>query len=220
VTRASRAKPPAPAAAVLAFLDSAYPDARVLLSYRTPFELLVATVLAAQCTDERVNRVTPGLFRTWPDARAMASAAREALEEAVRPTGFYRNKAAALKGLAKALVDRHEGKVPRTLEELTALPGVGRKTAAVILGECFGDAAALPVDTHVARVAFRLGLSASREPGKIEEDLAAAVAPERRFAFATRLGWHGRRVCAARKPRCSACGLRGVCQRRGVTASA
>ncbi len=205
----------APAAEVLSFLAREYPEARVLLSYRNPFELLVATVLAAQCTDERVNRVTPALFRSYPDPPAFAGAGQAELEEAVRPTGFYRNKAKALRELSAAIVLRHGGAVPGRMEELTALPGVGRKTASVLLGACFGTPA-LPVDTHVARVSFRLGLTFSKDPERIEADLAAAIPRERWWEFATRLGWHGRHVCIARKPRCAQCGLEPVCPRRGV----
>jgi endonuclease-3 len=208
----------APAGDVLAFLAREYPDARVLLAWRTPFELLVATVLAAQCTDERVNRVTPALFRSWPDPGAFAAAGQEEMEEAVRPTGFYRNKAKALRELSAAIAGRHKGVVPGTMEELTALPGVGRKTASIILGACFG-APALPVDTHVARVSFRLGMTASKDPARIEGDLAGVVPGDRWWEFATRLGWHGRKVCVARKPRCGACGLSPVCPKHGVSAA-
>ena len=205
----------APAGDVLSFLAAEYPDARVLLTYRTPFELLAATVLAAQCTDERVNRVTPALFRSWPGPEAIAAAGQREMEDAVRPTGFFRTKAKALREMSAAIVARHRGEVPRTMEELTALPGVGRKTASVLLGACFGTPA-LPVDTHVARVSFRLGLTASADAERIEGDLAAAVPRESWWEFATRLGWHGRRVCVARKPRCTACGLSPVCPKRGV----
>ncbi|GAB4362717.1 MAG: endonuclease III [Deltaproteobacteria bacterium] len=204
-----------PVPSLLGFLASAYPDAKILLDYRTPFELLVATVLAAQCTDERVNRVTPSLFARYPDPASMASADLRELEEAVRPTGFYRNKAAAIRGLSEALIARHGGAVPDTMEALTALPGVGRKTASILLGGVFGRNA-LPVDTHVARVSFRLGLTASREADRIERDLAAAVPEREWWTFATRLGWHGRRVCVARTPRCGGCGLSGSCPRAGV----
>jgi endonuclease-3 len=197
------------------FLARAYPAARILLDYRNPFELLVATVLAAQCTDERVNRVTPALFRTYPGPRALAAAPAEAVEEAVRPTGFFRNKAKAIRQLSAAIVERHGGKVPATMEALTALPGVGRKTASILLGACFGTDA-LPVDTHVGRVSFRLGLTASKDPGRIEQDLAAVVPEGKWWEFATRLGWHGRRICVAPKPRCPECGLLPVCPRNGV----
>jgi endonuclease-3 len=197
------------------FLARAYPAARILLDYRNPFELLVATVLAAQCTDERVNRVTPALFRTYPGPRALAAAPAEAVEEAVRPTGFFRNKAKAIRQLSAAIVERHGGKVPATIEALTALPGVGRKTASILLGACFGTDA-LPVDTHVGRVSFRLGLTDSKDPGRIEQDLAAVVPEGKWWEFATRLGWHGRRICVAPKPRCPECGLLPVCPRNGV----
>lgn len=203
---------------VLDFLARAYPSAHVVLRHENPFELLMATVLAAQCTDDRVNQVTPALFARYPGPEAIAAASQEEIEEAVRPTGFYRSKAKALRGIAAALVSRHGGSVPKTMEELTALPGVGRKTAAVILGACF-QADALPVDTHVARVSFRLGLTRSKDPARIEEDLAAAVPGKKRWEFATRLGWHGRRICVARLPRCGGCGLSPVCPRKGVTRS-
>jgi len=211
----SRAPAAAPVGDVLAFLGREYPGARVLLAFRNPFELLVATVLAAQCTDERVNRVTPGLFRAYPGPASFAEAPQGELEEAVRPTGFFRNKAKAVRGLSEAIVSRHGGRVPETMEELTALPGVGRKTASILLGACFGIPA-LPVDTHVARVSFRLGLTRSKDPVRIEEDLAAAVPRGKWWEFTTRLGWHGRQVCVARKPRCGECGLAPVCPRRGV----
>jgi endonuclease-3 len=214
----SRGKRPGAVPFVLDYLARAYPSAGVVLQYRTPFELLVATVLAAQCTDDRVNQVTPALFARYPGPESFATASQEQIEEAVRPTGFYRNKAGALKGIGSALVARHGGNVPESMEELTALPGVGRKTASVILGACFG-VDALPVDTHVGRVSFRLGLTRSKDPARIEEDLAEAV-PNGRWDFATQLGWHGRQVCVARQPRCGVCGLSRVCPRNGVTRSA
>jgi endonuclease-3 len=211
-------KRPGPVPFILEVLACAYSSARVVLRYRTPFELLVATVLAAQCTDDRVNQVTPALFVRFPGPEAFAAASLPEIEEAVRPTGFYRNKAGALKGIGSALVARHGGNVPESMEELTALPGVGRKTASVILGACFG-VDALPVDTHVGRVSFRLGLTRSKDPARIEEDLVEAV-PNGRWDFATQLGWHGRQVCVARQPRCGVCGLSRVCPRNGVTRSA
>jgi endonuclease-3 len=211
----SDGKKAAPVGEVLAFLATAYPGARVLLDHRNPFELLVATVLAAQCTDERVNLVTPPLFRAWPGPSALAAARLEEIEEAVRSTGFFRNKAKAIRDLSAALVERHGGRVPQAMEELTALPGVGRKTASIVLGACFGQPA-LPVDTHVARVSFRIGWTASKDPARIEEDLAARLPRKEWWNFTTRLGWHGRRVCAARKPRCGECGLAAVCPKRGV----
>jgi endonuclease-3 len=208
-------RPSAPVPYVLDFLARAYPEARILLDYRNPFELLVATVLAAQCTDERVNRVTPSLFLKYPGPRALAEAKQESAEEIVRPTGFFRNKTKAIRELSAAIVERHGGKVPATMDALTALPGVGRKTASILLGGCFG-VNALPVDTHVGRVSFRLGLTASKDPDRIEQDLSAVVPATKRWEFATRLGWHGRQVCVARKPKCPLCGLLPVCPRNGV----
>jgi endonuclease III len=213
-----RGKGPGSVPFVLDYLARAYPSAGVVLQYRTPFELLVATVLAAQCTDDRVNQVTPALFARYPGPESFASTSLEQIEEAVRPTGFYRNKAKALKGIAERLLSRHEGNVPKSMEELTGLPGVGRKTAAILLGACFG-VAAIPVDTHVGRVSFRLGLTRSKDPVRIEADLSAAVPKTEWWTFATRLCWHGRRICVARLPRCSACGLSTVCPRNGVTRS-
>jgi endonuclease-3 len=200
---------------ILSFLDAAYPDARILLDFRDPFELLVATVLAAQCTDERVNRVTPALFARWPDPASLAGAPPDEVEEAVRSTGFYRNKAKAIRELSAAIVSRHAGRVPGDLEALTRLPGVGRKTASVVIGGCFG-APALPVDTHVGRVSYRLGLTASKDPERIEGDLSEAIPRDRWWDFTTRLGWHGRRICVARKPRCGICGLAPDCPKNGV----
>jgi endonuclease-3 len=205
----------APVREVLDFLARGYPGARVLLDHRDPFQLLVATVLASQCTDERVNAVTPALFRSWHGPAAFAKASQGEMEEAVRSTGFFRNKAKAIRELSAVLVERHDGRVPRTMEELTALPGVGRKTASILLGACYG-VPALPVDTHVGRVSFRLGWTASKDPARIEEDLAGAIPRETWWEFATRLGWHGRQVCLARKPRCPECGLAAVCPKRGV----
>jgi len=210
-----RGKGGAPPEEILAFLQREYPGARVLLEHRNPFELLVATVLAAQCTDERVNRVTPGLFRSFPGPAEFAAASQAEIEEAVRPTGFFKSKAKAVRELSAAIASRHGGAVPGTMEELTALPGVGRKTASVVLGACFG-VPALPVDTHVARVSFRLGLTTARDALKIERDLAEQIPRERWWEFTTRLGWHGRKICAARKPRCAACGLEPICPRRGL----
>lgn len=204
-----------PIPVLLEYLARAYPDARILLEYRNPFELLVATVLAAQCTDERVNRVTPALFARYPGPESFASASLRELEQAVRPTGFFRSKAKAIRGLSEALVARHGGKVPDTMEELTALPGVGRKTASILLGGVFGKSA-LPVDTHVGRVAFRLGLTASKDAERIGRDLASAIPEVEWWNCATRLGWHGRRICVARIPRCGSCGLSGACPKAGV----
>ncbi len=187
-----------------------YFDADCALHHRSALELLVATILSAQCTDERVNRVTPSLFAKYPTAADYAAADIAALEDGIRSTGFYRNKAKALIGLGKALVDRHDGEVPDRMEALVALPGVGRKTANVVLGTWFGKAA-IPVDTHVQRLAGRLDLTRETDPGKIEFALMDLL-PEADWTFtAHALIWHGRRVCFARKPACARCSLRPDC---------
>jgi endonuclease-3 len=204
------------AAAVTAGLAAAYPQAVCELDFRDPYELLVATILSAQCTDARVNQVTPELFRRWPDAAALDRADREELEAVIRSTGFYHNKAASLLGMAAAVVARHGGAIPRTMDELTALPGVGRKTANVVLGTAFGVAAGVVVDTHVARLSRRLGLTRHEEPERIERDLMQAFPRDEWVALAHRLILHGRRVCAAREPACERCGLAEVCPKAGV----
>ncbi len=204
------------AAEILAALSRAYPQAGVHLAFRNAFQLLAATILSAQCTDERVNQVTPALFARFPDAARLAEAGQEELEELVRSTGFYRNKARSLLGMARALVERFGARVPETLEELLTIPGVGRKTANVLLGACFGQPA-IVVDTHLKRVTARLGLAFEQDPDRIEAELRALV-PE---AVQTRFSWvageHGRRVCAARKPRCPECPVRTLCPFPGKT---
>jgi len=199
-----------------ATLAAAYPDATCELVFRNPFELLVATILSAQCTDARVNAVTPALFARFPDARTLAAAALPELEALIRPTGFFRNKAKSLLGLAQQLVARHGGEVPQDMEALTALPGVGRKTANVVLGTAFGLATGVVVDTHVARLAGRLGLSSAREPEAIERDLMALFPASTWIALGHRLILHGRRVCTARKPACQRCPLLPLCPRVGL----
>ncbi|PWB78415.1 MAG: endonuclease III [Holophagae bacterium] len=207
---------PEQARAVAELLAGAYPDARCELDYRDPWQLLVATVLSAQCTDQRVNQVTPGLFARWPTPAAVASAPLEELEEAVRPTGFYRNKARAVRDAARVLVSQHSGEVPQDLEALVELPGVGRKTAKVVLGEVFGLAAGIAVDTHVRRVAGRIGLTRSSDPELIAGELERLVPRSGWVAFSMRMILHGRRVCAARRPRCTECALEPVCEKAGV----
>ncbi len=211
--RLTRRRPRSPrgrARATLALLAEELPRVEVPLRHASAFQLLVATVLSAQCTDAVVNRVTPALFAAYPDARAMAAATPGELEPLIRPTGFFRAKARSLAGLSAALVERHGGEVPGTMAELVRLPGVGRKTASVVLGHWFG-VPAIPVDTHVLRVARRLGLTAADEPGRVERDLAA-LWPRREWTDgALRLILHGRRVCLARRPRCEACVLAGFC---------
>ncbi|HEV7239588.1 MAG TPA: endonuclease III [Thermoanaerobaculia bacterium] len=192
-------------------LKKQYPDARVELDFRNPFELLIATILAAQSTDQRVNIVTKSLFRKYPDPRAFAEADLVEMETAVKQTGFFRNKAKAVVNCSKALVEKHGGEVPRTIEELVALPGVGRKTANVVLGNAYGIEAGVIVDTHVTRLSGRLGFTESADPVEIEQDLMK-IAPRGEWtAFANRLILHGRRVCIARKPLCEECALNDIC---------
>ena len=202
------------AAAVNAVLTAAWPDARCELDFTTPLELLVATVLSAQTTDVRVNQVTPTLFAAYPDAGAYAAARREELEEILRPLGFFRSKAAALQGLGAALVADHGGAVPATLAELVRLPGVGRKTANVVLGNAF-DVPGITVDTHVGRLARRLGWTAERDPVRVEARIAELLPPEEWTMACHRLIFHGRRVCHARKPACGACVLAELCPSYG-----
>jgi len=188
-----------------------HPDATCALSHADPFQLVVATILSAQCTDERVNQVTPALFARFPGPAALAAAELAEVEELVRPTGFFRNKARALVGLGRALVADHGGAVPKTMEELVRLPGVGRKTANVVLGNAFGVNEGVVVDTHVARLSRRLGLAAGTTPEAIERELVALVPREAWALWAHLLIFHGRRVCPARRPRCGACALADLC---------
>lgn len=199
-------------------LNTTYPDARIALNFTTPWELLVATVLSAQCTDVRVNEVTPSLFRKYSGPEAFSGADLTAMEEAVRPTGFYRNKAKALIGAATVVVEKHGGEVPRTMEELTALPGVGRKTANVILGNAYGIPG-MVVDTHVRRVSFRLGWTTHNDPEKIEKDLCTLLPCERWTHAAHLLIFHGRQICKAPTPWCSGCPVFHLCPRAGVKKS-
>jgi endonuclease-3 len=204
--------------AILSILARLYPEATTALDFGTPFQLLVATILSAQCTDERVNQVTPALFQRYPDAPAFAGARREDLEAMIRPTGFFRNKAKAILSCAQDIVAQHGGEVPRTLEELTALHGVGRKTANVVLGNAF-DIPGLVVDTHVGRVSRRLGLTDQTDPVKVEKAVMELVPRQHWTRFSHWLILHGRRVCIARKPRCSICPLLPHCPQAGVTVS-
>ena len=198
------------AAKILDILTGAYPQAGVHLDFRNAFQLLAATILAAQCTDERVNQVTPALFARFPDPASLAGAEQGELEQLVRSTGFYRNKAKSLLGMARALVERFGGRVPQTIEELVSIPGVGRKTANVLLGACFGQPA-IVVDTHLKRVSARLGLADAPDPDRVEAQLRALVPAARQTRFTWVVGEHGRRVCAARKPRCPECPVRALC---------
>lgn len=202
--------------ALLKVLKKAYPEAYCSLDHRSPYELLMATILSAQCTDERVNMVTPALFRKYPGPAQMAAAPLADLERLVHSTGFYKNKALSLKEASKAIMADFGGDVPRTMEELLTLRGVARKTANVVLGSAYGIAAGVVVDTHVKRVAFRLGLTRHTEPEKIERDLMKALPKEDWIWFAHALVLHGRAVCDARKPLCGECPAAALCPRKGV----
>ena len=201
---------------ILALLERAYPDARIALDFTTPLELVVATILSAQCTDERVNMVTPALFRTYRSAEDYAHAKPETLEQAIHSTGFFRAKARSIVGMARAVVDEHGGEVPRERAALVKLPGVGLKTANVVLGNAFGEPA-IAVDTHVFRVSQRLGLARSEDPVEIHDQLAE-VLPRKGWTRASHLFQaHGRRTCLARKPACPACPVRALCPWPGKT---
>jgi endonuclease III len=201
----------APISEVISRLKDEYPDARTELNWENPLELLVATMLSAQTTDVRVNMVTEELFEKYRTAADYAGADPAELEADIRPTGFYRNKARSLQGMARALLDEHGGEVPRTMAGLVSLPGVGRKTANVVLGNAFGVDEGVVVDTHVRRVSRRLGLTAEKDPEKIEQDLLGVVPEGERTLFSHLLILHGRRVCKARKPDCPGCVLSDIC---------
>jgi endonuclease-3 len=210
---ASRSKPDLKkrARAVERLLRKEYPDAKCELDYRNAFELAAATILSAQCTDKRVNMVTPVLFKRFPDAFALAAADQADVEEIIKSTGFFRNKAKSLIGMAKAVVANHGGEIPRTMDELFALPGIGRKTANVVLGNAFEMNEGIVVDTHVARLSKLLGLTRQTDPVKIELDLMKLF-PRKSWALLSHLLiWHGRRVCIARRPRCAECVLNRIC---------
>lgn len=215
-TRGPSAHPKSQAARVMRSLVKLYPTVYCTLEYRNPFELLVSTVLSAQCTDERVNRVTPALFARYPDPQAMSSAELSEVETLVYPTGFFRSKARNLIALSKILVEQHGGDVPADFKALTALPGVGRKTAHVVLGNAFQIASGVVVDTHVKRLSFRLGLTTRTEPEAIEEELNALIPRKHWIDFSHRLIAHGRATCDALRPRCDVCPLESLCPRHGV----
>lgn len=197
-------------------LKKTYPDAHCALLYRTPYELLVATILSAQCTDERVNRTTPAFFARFPSPQTLAAATIEEVEALIRSTGFFRMKAKNLVGMAQALMERHHGEVPRTMESLQTLPGVGRKTANVVLGNAFGITAGVTVDTHVGRLSRLLGLTREQDPVKIERDLMALVPRRDWTLWSHLLIRHGRTVCIARRPRCAQCVLADHCPASSV----
>ena len=204
-------------AAILKGLDEAYPDVECALTHRSPWELLVATILSAQCTDVRVNMVTPELFRRFPTPAAMAKATLPKLEDLIRTTGFFRNKAKSIQGAARKIVNEFNGQVPQTLAELIMIPGAARKTANVVLGVCFGKAEGVVVDTHVFRIARRLGLAKSETAEKVEQELMQILQQNRWIAFSHQLIHHGRQICDARKPKCDRCNLEQLCHSKDKT---
>jgi endonuclease-3 len=211
ITKAARLK------RIITVLDQTYPEAKCELRYSKPLELLVATILSAQCTDKRVNIVAKELFKKYRSAADYANASLAELEQAIRTTGFFRNKAKNIRACCRKLIKRHGGKVPQTMEELTQLDGVGRKTANVVLGNAFGINVGVVVDTHVARLSQRLGLTKQKDPEKIERDLMALVPQKQWTLFSHWLIWHGRRRCSARKPDCPNCEIQKLCPQIGVT---
>ena len=201
---------------IIAGLKKTYPDAHCELNYSNPLELLIATILSAQCTDKRVNLVTADLFKKYHSAADYAAAPTSELEQAIKTTGFFRNKTKSIKTAAQAIVERHGGKVPRTMEELLTLGGVGRKTANVVLGNAFAVNVGLVVDTHVARLSQRLGLTREKDPQKIEQQLMAIVPQDEWTLFSHWLIWHGRRRCYARTPDCPNCEIKALCPQIGI----
>ena len=201
---------------IIVALDRVYPEAHCELNHTDPLQLLIATILSAQCTDKRVNIVTKELFKKYHSASDYANATPAALEQAIKSTGFFRNKARNIQAGCRKVMERHAGKVPRTMEELTQLDGVGRKTANVVLGNAFGINVGVVVDTHVARLAHRLGLTKQKDPEKIERDMMALVPQKQWTLFSHWLIWHGRRRCAARRPDCANCEIQKLCPRIGV----
>jgi endonuclease-3 len=204
-------------AAILAKLDEAYPNAVCALVHDSAFQLLIATILSAQCTDVRVNEVTSTLFKKYRKPEDFAYANPRELEAEIRPTGFFRNKTKSIMGASKKIVEEYSGEVPRSMEELLTLPGVARKTANVVLGVAFGIASGVVVDTHVQRLSQRLDLTKHAEPKKIEQDLMRILPKEKWIAFSHQLIWHGRKVCVARKPRCIDCNLERICYAKDKT---
>ena len=203
--------------AILKALDEAYPDAVCALNHRTPWELLVATILSAQCTDVRVNMVTPELFRRFPTPAAMAKAPLPELEDLIRTTGFFRNKAKSIQGAAKKITEQFDGKVPETLAELITVPGAARKTANVVLGVSYGKAEGVVVDTHVFRIAHRLDLTKSDTAEKVEQDLMRILPKDHWIRFSHQVIHHGRQVCIARNPKCKECNLETLCHSKDKT---
>ncbi len=197
--------------AILKWFDKAYPNAECALVHRSPWELLVATILSAQCTDKRVNMVTPGLFEKYPTPQDFAAVRPEVLADDIRPTGFFNNKAKSVVGAAKRVVSEFGGEVPRTMEELLTVPGAARKTANVVLGSGYGISSGIVVDTHVSRISLRLGFTKETDPVKIERDLMKIIPRDRWILFAHQMIMHGRALCIARNPRCAECGIEQQC---------
>jgi len=204
-------------AAILSGLDAAYPDATCELNHENAFQLLVSTILSAQCTDVRVNQVTAELYKKYKKPQDFAYASPAELEQEIRPTGFFRNKTKSIMGASKQLVEKFGGAVPRTMEEILTLPGVARKTANVVLGTAYGIASGIVVDTHVIRLSQRLDLTRNSDPKKIERDLMQVIPKDHWIKFSHQLIWHGRRVCFARKPKCAECNLESICYSKDKT---
>jgi endonuclease-3 len=204
-------------AAILAKLDEAYPDANCELKHENAFQLLISTILSAQCTDVRVNQVAETLYKKYPDAKAFAYATPSELEMEIRPTGFFRNKTKSVMGASKAIIEKFGGQVPRTMEEILTLPGVARKTGNVVLGTAYGIASGVVVDTHVLRLSKRLDLTRNDDPKKVEQDLMKIIPEEKWIQFSHQIIWHGRRVCHARKPKCIECNLESLCYSKDKT---
>jgi len=217
VARAGRGTDPKRVAAILAKLDEAYPTATCELRHENAFQLLISTILSAQCTDVRVNQVTQTLYKKYPNAEAFAHANPSELEQEIRPTGFFRNKTKSIMGASNGIIENFGGQVPRTMEEILTLPGVARKTANVVLGTAYGIASGVVVDTHVIRLSRRLDLTKHEDPKKIEEDLMRVIPKEKWITFSHQLIWHGRRVCVARSPRCVDCNLESLCYSKDKT---
>lgn len=212
-----RGAKPARVRAILEKLDEAYPAVTCALVHENPFQLLISTILSAQCTDVRVNEVTKTLYKKYPSPDAFAHASPAELEQDIRPTGFFRNKTKSITGASQKILDEFHGKVPESMDELLTLPGVARKTANVVLGTAFGIASGVVVDTHVQRLAGRLDLTKNTDPKNIEQDLMKVIPKEKWTLFSHQLIWHGRRVCVARKPRCLECNLESICYSKDKT---
>ena len=204
-------------AAILARLDEAYPEAICELKHANPLQLVISTILSAQCTDVRVNQVTESLYKKYPNAKAFAYANPAELEQEIRPTGFFRNKTKSVIGASKAIVEKFGGEVPRTMEEMLTLPGVARKTANVVLGTAYGIPGGVVVDTHVLRLSRRLELTTHEDPKNVEQDLMKILPKDKWIQFSHQLIWHGRRVCVARNPKCIQCNLESICNSKDKT---